>query len=176
MPRQWAAVPRSRHIQEVEGAPLFAIHLHKAKFEQRKALEEYRGSKPVSTFLPGEVYDWSEKMVKTRGENSEHISVEYAWKTVAEGETWVGSPGADAQKAAGHLSPRVSLPDWAQIRRATSYLEQNLAERLGEYGLFLRQRVDTSLGHRKDLGRHRIQHGEPDGGDDEGQGERRGHG
>ena len=80
-----------REIQELDGAPLLAVHLHKAKFEQRKALEEYRSGKPVSGFLLSEVYDRSEKMVKARGENTERISVEDAWKAVAEGETWVGS-------------------------------------------------------------------------------------
>ena len=80
-----------REIQGLDGAPLLAVHLHKAKFEQRKALKEYRSDKPVSEFLPGEVYDRSEKMVKARGENTEQISVEDAWKAVAEGETWVGS-------------------------------------------------------------------------------------
>jgi hypothetical protein len=80
-----------REIQELDGAPLLAVHLHKAKFGQRKALEEYRSGEPVSGFLPSEVYDRSEKMVKARGENTERISVEDAWKAVAEGETWVGS-------------------------------------------------------------------------------------
>lgn len=78
-------------IQEMDGAPLLAVHLHKAKFEQRKALEEYRSGEPVSGFLPGEVYDRSEKMVKARGENTKRISAEDAWKAVADGETWVGS-------------------------------------------------------------------------------------
>lgn len=80
-----------REIQELDGSPLLAVHLHKAKFKQLKALEEYRSRELVSEFLPGEVYDRSEKMVKARGENSEQISVEDAWKAVAEGETWVGS-------------------------------------------------------------------------------------
>lgn len=80
-----------REIQELDGVPLLVVHLHKAKFEQRKALEEYRSGEPVSGFLPGEVYGRSEKTVKARRENTERISVEDAWKAVAEGKTWVGS-------------------------------------------------------------------------------------
>lgn len=71
-----------REIQELDGAPLLAVHLHKAKFEQRKALEEYRSGEPVSGFLPSEVYDRSEKMVKAK----ERTPNGSRWKT--RGKRW----------------------------------------------------------------------------------------
>jgi len=109
----------------LDGALLLAVHLHKAKFEQRKALEEYRSGEPVSGFLPSEVYDRSEKMVKARGENTERISVEDAWKAVAEGETWVGSLPVQM-----HRKQQVVLAEDGFRFQMISHRNRNAAERI----------------------------------------------
>lgn len=68
-----------------------AVDLHKAKFDQRKALREYREGRSLSESLPDDVYTQSKGMVMARNENSVQVSGKDAWTATSEGEEWVGS-------------------------------------------------------------------------------------
>lgn len=107
---------------EIESAPtrpILAVDLGKAKFDQRKALDEYRRDSSVSVSLSEDVLSRSAKMVNARKGNSvptfppkdgdsqpktaggrdedEEVSpqtgvtADEAWEEIASGETWVGS-------------------------------------------------------------------------------------
>jgi hypothetical protein len=78
-------------IVDLDEDPLYAVDLHKAKFDQRKTLQEYRDDRPLAETLPGNVYEPSKGMVMARGEDLSQISVEDAWTEIGDGETWVGS-------------------------------------------------------------------------------------
>lgn len=80
-----------RESAELESRPILAVDLHKAKFDQQKALQEYRKGWPVDDTLPGNVYTQSQGMVAARGEDCTQVSAEDAWTAIAAGELWVGS-------------------------------------------------------------------------------------
>lgn len=80
-----------REIAETGSTVLLAVDLHKAKFHQQKALEEYQSDRPLSASLPEGVYPRSKKMVQARSEETATIAPEAAWSTIVEEETWVGS-------------------------------------------------------------------------------------
>lgn len=70
---------------------ILAVDLHKAKFDQRKALQEYKEDQQLAETLPGDVYTRSEGMVTARGEDCTRFTAEEAWSAIANGEAWVGS-------------------------------------------------------------------------------------
>lgn len=78
-------------IADLNEDPLYAVDLHKAKFDQEKTLREYRDDRPLSETLPGDVYDRSRGMVMARGEDCTQVSAEDAWTAIGEGEEWIGS-------------------------------------------------------------------------------------
>jgi hypothetical protein len=80
-----------REAAELELRPILAVDLHKAKFDQRKALQEYREDRPLDETLPGNVYTRSQGMVAARGEDCTQVSIDDAWTTIADGEPWIGS-------------------------------------------------------------------------------------
>lgn len=80
-----------REAAELESRPILAVGLHKAKFDQRKVLQEYREDRPLEETLPGNVYTRSQGMVAARGEDCTQVSIEDAWTAIAAGEPWVGS-------------------------------------------------------------------------------------
>jgi len=76
---------------ELETRPILAVDLHKAKFDQKKALQEYQEDRPLAETLPGDVYTRSQDMVTARGEDCTQVTAEEAWTAIADGETWIGS-------------------------------------------------------------------------------------
>lgn len=78
-------------IYESDREPLLAVQLHKTKFDQQKAIEEYESNLPLEERLPGDVYKRSEGMVQIRGEDADVVSAEDAWTAIGDGEQWVGS-------------------------------------------------------------------------------------
>lgn len=78
-------------IDETDPDDLLAVHLHKAKYDQVKALNEYRSSSGPTEFLSDRVYQQSEGMVAARRDESTSISAEEAWTGIATEETWVGA-------------------------------------------------------------------------------------
>ena len=80
-----------QEIGENDIEPLLAIHLHKAKYHQVKALDEYRSrNEPVDFMSPG-VYEKSKGMVAARADTSTSVSPEEAWTAIATEDEWVGA-------------------------------------------------------------------------------------
>lgn len=80
-----------REAAELESRPILAVDLHKAKFDQRKAVQEYREDRSLDETLPGNVYTRSQGMVAARGGDCAQVSNDDAWTAIADGEPWVGS-------------------------------------------------------------------------------------
>jgi hypothetical protein len=80
-----------QEIAESDHEPLLAIHLHKAKFHQAKALDEYRSQDGPRSFLDPNVFEKSMSMVAARTETSTSVSAERAWQEIASEETWIGA-------------------------------------------------------------------------------------
>ncbi|QLG62032.1 hypothetical protein [Halorarum salinum] len=80
-----------QEIAENDIEPLLAVHLHKAKFHQEKAVDEYQSREGPETFLSPGVYEQSAGMVAARTETATSVPVEDAWQEIAAEETWVGA-------------------------------------------------------------------------------------
>jgi hypothetical protein len=108
-------------IEDAPARPILAVDLGKAKFDQRKALDEYHHNSPIPTSLSGGVLSRSTKMVNARRENSvptfpskdrdslsknardndeaentdlsprTEVTADDAWEQIASGEEWIGS-------------------------------------------------------------------------------------
>lgn len=72
-------------------ALVHAIDLHKAKFDQAKAYEEYQNPELVFDRLPTHVYDRSRAATAARQNETLPVSPTNAWESIASGESWIGS-------------------------------------------------------------------------------------
>lgn len=70
---------------------LLAVHLHKAKFHQGKALDEFTDGDNLEAILDPDVYEKSKGMVASRGEISTSVSAEDAWHQIASEASWIGA-------------------------------------------------------------------------------------
>lgn len=78
-------------IAETNPEPLLAVQLHKAKFDQQKAFDEYQSAEGPDAFLADGVFEKSTGMVTARKETSNSISAEQAWAEIATEDVWVGA-------------------------------------------------------------------------------------
>lgn len=70
---------------------LLAVHLHKAKFHQGKALDEFRQGDDLEAILDPDVHEKSKGMVASRGDISTSVSDEEAWHEIASEDSWIGA-------------------------------------------------------------------------------------
>lgn len=78
-------------IETHDAQTILAVQLHKAKFHQRKALDEYTSNQPLSETIPQAVVQASQRLTDARGEVSTSLTTQDAWSGIATDEHWIGA-------------------------------------------------------------------------------------
>lgn len=78
-------------IDSHDAQTILAVQLHKAKFHQRKALDEYTSDQPIPETIPQAVVQASRRLTDARGEVSTSLTTQDAWSGIETDEQWIGA-------------------------------------------------------------------------------------